>query len=409
MFWGREHRWTGSKWEATKGTKKKDEPAPKKAAAKEPEKAAAPAAPAGNESATILNKYKLKFTGPGHEKLAKAVEKGIDKAADLCKINPPVCRGNLGRSRDTMPQFPSDDVRDSFLAKMKKQGVRVTEGKMKVGHLKASQDEIQAKKAIGMAGSYLDGTFGKIKNAIVVSKDGYIVDGHHRWAALLTVDPSEEMNVIRVGVPIKPLLDMVNDHEGVEKRGLEAASIGQEKKKQEAVWYERAADLLEKLPYAEDGGAELVGLLREYGSPVVAEPRRSGHYSPQGGYKVKPTDRMAPGRKRRKTSSRRQPFINPEDFTMTASRDRYRPLSDVLSELVAPMPRAGRSTKLAYTAHPASPGHGVGVSPAASPADREAGRHQNVVDGPVIRKSKPGYKPTRAGAGSMVPSRAKGS
>lgn len=316
MFWGTEMRWTGSKWEPVDGAVRKNEPSAKSVAPKEEPKSAEKS----NEEATILDKYKLKITGPGHEKLAKAVEQGIGKSADLCKINPPICRGNLGRSRDTMPQFPDDKVRDSFLEKLQKKGVRVSEGKMKVGQLRASQEEIQAKKTIGMAGAYLDGKFSQIKNAIVISKDGYIVDGHHRWAALLTVSPGEEMNVIRVGVPIKELLDMVNGHEGVEKRGLEAASIGQEN-----VWFERSAAILERLSRSANPMAEL-------------------------------------------------------------KRSR-------MDELA-----------LAYTSSPVSAGHGVGVSPSASPADTEGGRFRSTVDGPRIRKRK---KPLRAGVGSMVPAMAR--
>jgi len=317
MIYGREFAWSGSRWrpvEPTKAAEKEPQPAKEK-----------------SEEASILEKYKLKFTGPGHEKLAKAVEKGIDKAADLCKITPPVCRGNLGVSRDKMPQFPDNKVRDSFLGEMRKQGVRVTEGKVRVGQLKASQEEIQAKKTVQMAGQFLDGKFPDIKNAIVISKDGYIVDGHHRWAALLAVSPGEEMNVIRVGVPIKALLDMVNKHPGVEKRSITAASIGQEKKE----WVDRLDGVLRR--------AEALNELR---------------------------------------SSRI--FI-----------EKYIRLSDALGETMV------GQRGFAYAAQPVSI-HGVGISPSAAPADREAGRHQLYADGPTVRRKKPGYKPVRAGAGSVV-------
>jgi len=224
-FWGRDYIWSGSKWEPVDKTAD-EKPGKAKAAKPEPEPEGKPK----SQAATVIKKYRLKFTGPGHEKLAKAVEAGIDKSADLCKINPPICHGNLGITRDEMPQFPGNAVRDSFLDKIKKSGVRVTEGKVKVGQLKASQEEIQAEKTIGMAGSYLDGKFDDIKNAIVISRDGHIIDGHHRWAALLAIGSNEEMSVIRVGMPTKELLDMVNDHPGVEKRSLTAASIGRDAK-----------------------------------------------------------------------------------------------------------------------------------------------------------------------------------
>ena len=389
VFWGRENRWTGSKWEPVDKSAKAQEPEKKPAAKPEPEEPAQASKPSAKPEETILDQYKLKITGPGHERLAKAVDHGITKSADLCKINPPVCKGNLGISRDKMPQFPNMRVRDSFLDKLRKEGVRVSEGTVKVGQLKASQEEIQAKKTIGMVGAYLGGDFPDIKDPIVISRDGYIVDGHHRWAALITVSPGEEMNVIRVGMPIKELLTLVNEHEGIEKRGLEAASIGQEKK-QEAVWLSRAADLLERGRLD-----ELAGLLREYGSPVVAEPRRSAHFSPKGGWRVPPVDRMAAGRSKKKGSGREQPFIDPKDFK---AFEGYIPLSAIIPES-----RGGRTDKLLFTAQPVGAGRGVGTSPSASPADREAGRHQNVMRLGVVRRSKPGYKPTRAGAGSMVP------
>lgn len=174
---------------------------------------------------TLLAKYKLKLKGRGHKRMAAAIEKGIAKAADLCKVNPSICVGNLGLPRSKMPQFPSDTVRDKFVTKMKKQGIRVTTGKAKVGQLKASQSQILVEKTLGMAEGFLAGKFPKIKDSIVISKDNFIVDGHHRWAALLIVNPGETMNVIRIGIPIKTLLDMVSAQPGVVKRDLTAKSV----------------------------------------------------------------------------------------------------------------------------------------------------------------------------------------
>lgn len=54
---------------------------------------------------------------------------------------------------------------------------------------------------------------------------------------------------------------------------------------------------------------------------VVAEPsRQSSALSPLGGYKAPARDKMASGRKSRRKSGREQPFIDPEDFAITASR-----------------------------------------------------------------------------------------
>lgn len=174
---------------------------------------------------TLIDKYKIRVKGKGHKRLAGAIERGIQKASDLCDITPPVCAKNLGLPRSKMPQFTSDQARDKFVASMKKKGIRVTRGKMKVGQLKATQSEILASKVLGMAESYLSGKFPGIKNAIVVSKDNYIVDGHHRWAALSIVSPGETMNVIRIGIPIRTLIGMVNEAPGVVQRGFTAQSV----------------------------------------------------------------------------------------------------------------------------------------------------------------------------------------
>jgi len=71
-------------------------------------------------------------------------------------------------------------------------------GEMKVGvkqvnapatELKPTQSEINFDKAFGMAVAYLTGAFKNLtkydpKTVSLISKEGYIVDGHHRWAAI---------------------------------------------------------------------------------------------------------------------------------------------------------------------------------------------------------------------------------
>jgi hypothetical protein len=438
MFWGREFVWKGSDWEPVEG--KKIEPSKPPPESKKP----------SDETATILAKYKLKFTGPGHEKLAQAVERGIDRAADICKIYPPMCHHNLGITRDKMPQFPSNEVRDGFLEKLKKKGVRITQGKVKVGHLKASQQEIQAKKTVGIAGAYLDGKLPVIKNAIVISKDGYIVDGHHRWSALLAIGSDEEMNVIRVGVPIRELLDMVNEHPGVEHREFSAPGHHKESlsdtdrhnlrggdyvrvrtarafiKHQEPWWPSFALARF-------SGPAKVIGQYAGSGSlprrgPRMPEPGgrpdssksidvdHSGQsmkvrYRNQTLYvPLDDVDELLPGSKvdragRTARAARSAKFRADRDRATRAAEgtDRYVRLADAMAATWTAI-KETRGASLDFTAQPVDI-HGVGVSPSASPADMEAGRFQNYADGPTIRRRKPGYKPTRigsAGAGGRI-------
>lgn len=198
---------------------------------------------------TDIKKYNIRVTqehgtakrGESHAEIAKKLEAGIDKAADLCKINPSTCQGNLGIERKDMPQFDTDshpNVIKDYLESFKKDGVKVTETRKRVGDLKATQKEIQAQKAYGMADAYYKNKKGEIawspnKGAVVVSKDGYVLDGHHRWAATVIADPSETMPVYVVDAPIKDLLarseQFYREGKGVKKAGLTAPSIGVKK------------------------------------------------------------------------------------------------------------------------------------------------------------------------------------
>lgn len=74
------------------------------------------------------------------------------------------------RRRKNMPQVSPLDV-------MKKPGTQKLKVDPKI--LKPSQENFNYKKVKGMAEALKNKTFGSFKR-IVVSKDGYIVDGHHR-------------------------------------------------------------------------------------------------------------------------------------------------------------------------------------------------------------------------------------
>jgi len=188
-----------------------------------------------------IKEYKLRVVGDDATaalELSRLLKRGIDRAADYCQIKPSACRDNLGLPRSKMPQIaggktlsqlrrskkPGDQaaaeammaagadpkvrgtIAQQFLARLKASGVQVRKKRIPVGMLKATQREIQAAKAAGMADAHLRGDFPKIDAAVLGSEDGYILDGHHRWAALTMIDPYRDMEVIVVDLPIKELL-----------------------------------------------------------------------------------------------------------------------------------------------------------------------------------------------------------
>ena len=173
-----------------------------------------------NPPPPALEEYRLQIEGRGASGLAEKLKAGIQTSADICKITPPVCTENLGIPRSDMPQF-TDEVADAFVDSMARRGHNVYSEPIPVGLLKATQREINAQRTLGMLDSYRAGTFEKITNAVIVSNDNYILDGHHRWAALLVLDPYIKMEVHQIDVPICNLLTAANAFPGVTQRGID--------------------------------------------------------------------------------------------------------------------------------------------------------------------------------------------
>ncbi len=122
-----------------------------------------------------------------------------------------------GSEADKLPRNPWDpsevDGAAAFVDHLKTLGIGVAKGTEPVSQLKASQNELVGAKVAEMM---VDTTFDPAKNPIFVARDHYVVDGHHRWAAVVGRDAEDgtlgnkPMNVIRVDAPISELLHIAN-------------------------------------------------------------------------------------------------------------------------------------------------------------------------------------------------------
>ncbi len=182
----------------------------------------------------------------------QAKEKG-EKAPNfnLCQVTVPgtnlYCDGNKGIPREDMPQFkgtpvpgsPADklpkdengeaDTEEFFKKMLNKEGIKVSEPQtVPPDRLKATQSELVGVKVAGMS-KVLDDpnhpAYGKITAPIYVSNDGYVLDGHHRWAAVVAhnaANPDRQipMNVRVIDEPIEPLVKRSNSF--AEKMGIRA-------------------------------------------------------------------------------------------------------------------------------------------------------------------------------------------
>jgi hypothetical protein len=170
---------------------------------------------------------------------------------NLCQVSIPgtnlYCDGNKGIERGDMPQFkgtpqpgsPADklpkdengeaDTEEFFKQMLNKQGIKVSKpAAVPPDRLKATQSELVGVKVAGMS-KVLENpnhpAYGKITAPIYVSNDGYVLDGHHRWAAVVAhnaANPKNQipMNVRVIDEPIEPLVKRSNAF--AEKMGIRA-------------------------------------------------------------------------------------------------------------------------------------------------------------------------------------------
>lgn len=170
----------------------------------------------------------------------QAKEKG-EKAPNfnLCQVSIPgtnlYCDGNKGIPREDMPQFkgtpepgsvadklPKDasgeaDTEEFFKKMLEKQGIGVSEPiAISPDKLKATQSELVGVKVAGMSKALEENPqHPKITAPIYVSNDGYVLDGHHRWAAVVAYNASHPdkqipMNIRVIDEPIVPLVQRSN-------------------------------------------------------------------------------------------------------------------------------------------------------------------------------------------------------
>lgn len=153
---------------------------------------------------------------------------------NLCDITIPgtnlYCGGNKGIPREQMPQFkgkpqpgsiadglPKDkdgevDTEAMFKKMLEDKGIKVSDPtQVPADQLKATQTELVGSKVAGMSKALdADPNNPGITAPIYISSDGYVLDGHHRWAAVTSHEimsgREAMMNVRVIDMPIEQLV-----------------------------------------------------------------------------------------------------------------------------------------------------------------------------------------------------------
>jgi hypothetical protein len=178
-------------------------------------------------------------------RIANEAKEAGEKAPnyDLCLVSVPntnlFCAESKGIPRIEMPQLggvptpgsradslPKNDAGEvdigpAFVRHLREKGVNVEESRKMASHLKASQSELVGTKVGGMM-KWMEGGTDLANNtiresSIFVTRDGYVVDGHHRWAAVVGLDAQEggldelDMPVREIDMDILDVLKEAND------------------------------------------------------------------------------------------------------------------------------------------------------------------------------------------------------
>ena len=196
------------------------------------------------EAGTLLDKLR---------DVVKQAEDAGKKAPDfdLCKVSVPgtnlFCAQHKGIPRAEMPQFKGADkdgkeldVEEGWRQMLADKGIAIDRKTVSADQLKASQMQLDGPKVAGMSGAMREG---KIPDApIFVTKDGYILDGHHRWAAKVAMDLDDgktgdiNMPVDVIDIEIGEAIDLANAYTkkmGIVPKGLGKDAEGKGVKKDE--------------------------------------------------------------------------------------------------------------------------------------------------------------------------------
>ncbi len=134
---------------------------------------------------------------------------------DLCSIKGGICKGEIGIPRGLMPQFTlrrkpfSRKLLNDFRRYVKKKyGIKSRKIMKTAKELNPSQKEISRHLVEGLIE---DNVIEKQEIPLLISKNGYIVDGHHRWAAFRLKAPKRPIEAVVIDAPIKDILGIAVD------------------------------------------------------------------------------------------------------------------------------------------------------------------------------------------------------
>lgn len=139
---------------------------------------------------------------------------GMDNTASVISeevITPEI---SLGIKREDMPQIQADK-KETFKKYLLDNGIEYVMGSVPANALVPSQCELETDKADDIWKNNK-----AFEDSIIISDDNYLLDGHHRWLAVVQNDPSAEMECLIIGADAKKALEIMHDFEHADYQGI---------------------------------------------------------------------------------------------------------------------------------------------------------------------------------------------
>jgi hypothetical protein len=138
----------------------------------------------------------------------KVRREGENEAPENMCVDSSLCKGDLGIPRRLMPQFTSPrDIRSFTTFAEKRYGIKSHRATRRAARLKPSQEEINRERVEDVQEDIVEKKLDP-NVPLIVSRDGYVIDGHHRWAAYKSHHPTKKLPVLLVEAPARDVLSV---------------------------------------------------------------------------------------------------------------------------------------------------------------------------------------------------------
>jgi hypothetical protein len=155
---------------------------------------------------------KKKFKGTVEDQFEQLKKKSLN----FCEAQPELCQSSLDIQRKDMPQIYEDSIPE-YVDYLSENGIETTYARgVSVDQLKPTQKDISLERMERMYKRLINGLYtddsGKLlnplKRTVLATKDGYLLDGHHRWALNIFLHPKNQVDVLYINADIDNLVEV---------------------------------------------------------------------------------------------------------------------------------------------------------------------------------------------------------